>query len=105
MIRVFRVWFGRNLVPEAELVFYMNAYVAIGIGVASWLKFDLSLPWALACLMGSFVLMMFSSLHRYTAWIAAGLGSLVSGLFGALLGAAIGLRVGADVGAWIGGVV
>jgi hypothetical protein len=96
---------GKKVEPEAELAFWLNAFVAVAAGAVCWIKLDLSAGMAAGLAAIVFVALFASLLHPYAAIVAGVLGSSVAAGIGALLGASFGLRYGGTVGAWGGGIV
>jgi hypothetical protein len=95
---------ARQHETEAELVFWLNGIVSLAVGISVWVKFEVSLGAAVATCAMTFVLLLCSLLHPYSAIVGAAGGSLVSGGIGALIGTALGLRYLGPPGGWVGGV-
>lgn len=98
-------WTSRKMEPEAELVVWLNVFVALGAAVALWFGKDFSAMWAAIVGVLVFVGLMLSLLSVYTSCVTAVLGSVVAGCVGGLMGASVGLGVAGTIGAWITGGV
>lgn len=96
---------GKKVAPEAEMAFWLNAFVAVAVGATAWIKLDLSAGMAAGIAAIIFIALFASLLHPYTSIVAGVLGSSVAAGVGALLGASFGLRHGGTAGAWGGGIL
>lgn len=96
---------GQKVEGEAELVFWLNGYVAIGVGAVCWLWFDVSAGVAAILTAVVFVALLTSLFHPYAAIVAGILGSSAAAGIGGLVGASLGLRYGGTPLAWWAGLV
>src|ERR1044071_673151 len=104
VVRIASAVMGKKVEPQAEMAFWLNAFVAAAVGAVGWIKIDLSAGMAAGLAAVTFVALFASLLHPYAAIVAGVLGSSVAAGIGALLGASFGLRYGGIIGAWGGGI-
>jgi hypothetical protein len=86
---------GWEIILYADLAIAALSAVAVATRGAPW-------PWAAAAGVATLSLLLVMLLDRRTAWIAAGLGSALAGLYCGLLAWALWSRVGAVLGGLIG---
>jgi len=98
-------WTRRTMEPEAELVVWLNVFVALGTAVALWFGKDFSVFRSAIVGVVLFLALMLSLLNVYTSLVTAVLGIVVAGCVGGLMGASLGLGVAGPLGAWIAGLL